>query len=162
MSDFGGWAIDVQLFLWMEQNIASGSRVVELGSGKGTGPLSETYELTSIEHNLQWLGYCPTTSYVHAPLVDGWYDAECVEHALEQSGDYVAVLIDGPPGAFRKGMADYLDIFNKDAIYIVDDAQRPGEQWLMGEMNEWLGYKPVMHNCDKGSFAVYNPLDRGE
>ena len=66
---------------------------MELGSGSGTGYLSEKYNMISVENNPEFLNlenskyiYAPIKEYIDSPFEGekGWYDAKILEKELPQ------------------------------------------------------------------------------
>ena len=47
----GGWAISFEVVRFISTIIKPGDLILELGSGSGTGYLSEKYSMTSVENN---------------------------------------------------------------------------------------------------------------
>lgn len=126
--ELGGWAIGEALFNWIKTNLPAGSKILEFGSGQGSAALSETYNVTSVEHDERWLNAYEGINYVWAPIVDGWYDTSLFD---ELSNDYDLILVDGPPGTIgRSKILDYFGRLNPDAIVIFDDTDRDDEQIL--------------------------------
>ena len=64
----GGWAISQEVVNVISNLIQPGSIILELGSGTGTGLLSENYQMISIENNPEFLDL-EDTRYIHAPIV---------------------------------------------------------------------------------------------
>ena len=133
-SSGSGWELPEKGFLWIEENIPFGSRIVELGSGDGSNRLSEHYELWSIEHDENWIGLCPC-NYIHAEVKpyskdgeDGlWYNPEKIKNALPD--DYSLIIIDGPPSTIgRRGILSHQELFNWNCYVLVDDTHRPEEK----------------------------------
>lgn len=123
---FGGWAISKELFDWILENIPTGSTILELGSGNGTKELVKFYNVYSVEHDIRWVDLVPKSNYIHAPLVDGWYDIEVLKEKLPIS--YDLLLIDGPIGENRVNIMRYYDMFNKNVPIIIDDTNRENDK----------------------------------
>ena len=92
---FGNWAISEQCFDWMVENVPSGSKVLEFGSGIGTGELVKHFDMTSIEQDAFWMNGFSGSRYIHAPIVEDWYSWEALEEGNLEN-DYAMILIDGP------------------------------------------------------------------
>jgi hypothetical protein len=87
----------------------------------------------SIEHDGRYVGKYNST-YIHAPLVNGWYDVAAIQKGLPD--DYDVILIDGPVGeGNRIPILRYLDLFKWDRRWVVvDDTHRAGEIILFHEL----------------------------
>ncbi len=153
---FGGSGITKEVFDWITDNISVGKVIVELGAGDvSTKYLSERYELYSVEDVPKFCGKWAST-YIHAPLVDGWYDINILKEGLPER--FSLLLIDGPVkfSDFRPGVGDrlkildHLDLFDKDAIIIVDDTNRPAERNLLDALAQKTGKKKTVFS----SFGV--------
>lgn len=122
----GGWALGINTFNYLVNNFGNNSMtILELGSGTGTRELSKFFTMYSIEHDPQWLTYPPEiTTYIHAPLVDGWY---CVDTLRQNFVDkkYDILLIDGPPQGDRPNIEKHIDMFDSSVIWVFDDSERP-------------------------------------
>ena len=46
----GGWAISEQCFEWMIANVPAGSKVLEFGSGMGTGELVKHFDMVLFDN----------------------------------------------------------------------------------------------------------------
>ncbi len=134
--------------------------VVELGSGHGSAVLAaalpSSCRLMSIEHDERFLNLTTSSSYVHAPIAQGWYDAAKVRASLPH--DIVALVVDGPPGSLgngRLGLLDHLDLFQALVPMIIDDVNRPAEAQLANEIGRRRGQPVHIHQLGGGrAFAV--------
>ena len=149
----GSWAIEPNLFLYIVENLQPGYKILELGSGSGTVFLSENYNVTSIEHNADFVGLSKKSAYIHAPIIDDWYDVE----KLKDLPEYDLLLIDGPSS--REGdriwLIQHLDLFNiKDQIIIIDDVNRQGEFDLMVALGAILNRPFMIHKGEDKDFGV--------
>jgi hypothetical protein len=120
--NLNGWAISTELFNWILENIPKGSTILELGSGRGTRELVKHYNVYSVEHDKKWLNLVPQSIYIHAPLVDNWYDVEILKELLPKK--YDVLLIDGPPAEKRVGVIKHSNLFKTDIPIIIDDSNR--------------------------------------
>jgi len=127
------WMLPQQVFEWIEENIPFGSTILEFGSGEGTKRLSVNYDLYSVEHNPEWIGFAKST-YIYAPirLSDkhpgeiGWYDIDRIKEKLPSKIDLM--IIDGPNGSIgRSGLLDHIEYFSWDFPIIIDDLHREKE-----------------------------------
>ena len=126
MSNLGGWAICQGVFSWIRSNLSVGSVFLEFGSGRGTIELTKYYNVYSVEQDSQWLGLAEKAEYIHAPIKDGWYDADILFKNLPE--EYDLILVDGPKGSGnRRGLAKHWDKLNTDVPIIMDDTNRAKE-----------------------------------
>ena len=94
MTALGPWALPAEVFRFLGRCLPKGSTILELGSGEGTAVLAKDYTVYSVEHNPEYLGR-HDTHYIHAPLINGWYDPEAVRAGLPDH--YDCLIVDGPP-----------------------------------------------------------------
>ena len=159
-----GFLMCNEIHEWIEDNIPKGSTVLELGSGKGTIRLVDSYTVYSIEHSKKWMNRYGS-NYIYAPINDGWYDVEAIKKGIPDH--YDVLLIDGPPrkiegiGKVGRGKFFYnMDLFNTDVPIIVDDSDRGREMKLLDEMAEKLGrsyknHKGRDHRGKGTMFAIF-------
>ena len=103
----GGWNISHQLYEWTVANLPPGRTILELGSGAGTALLARRWTVYSVEHDSRFVGRYDST-YIEAPIVNGWYDADILRTALPSG--YDLLLVDGPPAHIgRRGLIDHLE-----------------------------------------------------
>ena len=147
----GGWSITQELLDAMLQEVPTGT-LLELGSGFGTGVLSEHYQVYSVEHDEKWTGVFDT-NYIFAPIVRSWYDISILSRELPES--YDLILVDGPTGAIgRRGFADNLNLFRDDVPIFFDDLERPAEMSLALEVSQKLGGGLIVSKLGEKSFGV--------
>ncbi len=128
--------------------------VVELGSGPGTMRLAVLCRgrLWSVEHDETWLEKYPVTTYIHAPIVDGWYDRTALEAALPKS--IGALIVDGPPQKIgRKGLLANLDLFG-DVPMFIDDTHREDEFNMATEIALRRGVEVDAHMFGNRGFTA--------
>ena len=130
-SNLGHWSIDKECLDKIRELLPEGSAILELGSGAGTGALSEYYTMYSIEHDSVFIGKYKST-YIYAPAKRVnedviWYDPDC----LKVLPNYDMILVDGPPGNLsknpRSGFRLFSHLFNMDVLIICDDVNRENE-----------------------------------
>ncbi|MDT9234057.1 tetratricopeptide repeat protein [Limnospira sp. PMC 917.15] len=152
VDNLNGWAISEDLFLYIIETLPMGSTILELGSGTGTLELSKYYKMVSIEHNQDWLNKY-NSHYIYAPLVDDmWYNGDVLGRKLRNI-DYQLILVDGPPQHRRKGILNYLDLFNWNVPVIVDDINRQYDMDVAIALAKHLGKIPTVYKDNK-YFAV--------
>ena len=124
-----GWALDPVVTDWIVKNVPSGSTILEMGSGEGTGFLAEAgFKMISIEHGDIWIDKYDST-YVYAPidLKARWYDPKIVEKAVTGL-HYDLLLVDGPTSCRdygRKALVNHIHLFNTSIPMIFDDTATP-------------------------------------
>lgn len=159
-SSFGGFAISKELFDWIISNIPENSTILELGSGHGTKELVKKYKVFSVEHDEQWLNLEPLSTYIHAPLKDGWFDREII--IKEMPKYYDVLLIDGPPNGYRKNIIKNYDLFKNVKCIIVDDTNRNDDmeiaKFIINQVN--CNYYEIESEDKK--FIIINVLENGE
>jgi len=139
-------------FEWIFAHLPKRAKIVELGSGKGTERLSERFKMISIEDNPDWIGKYNST-YIHAPIKDGWYDRDYLEGKIPQ--DYNLLIIDGPSGSIgRLGILNNLDLFNIKNQMLVDDIHRPDEAKLLEQLEKITGRKANTMRQKAGSLGI--------
>lgn len=135
----GGWAIGENLFQWIYSNIPHGSKILEFGSGAGSHELARFYEMHCVEHSEVWLNKYPNINYYFAPIVDGWFDRDVIQHLPQ---DYALLLIDSPPAIIgRGGFIKVAHRFNMKPPVIVDDTHRMDDLALATSLSEQYGKK---------------------
>ena len=165
----GGWAFDIAVIEWIREHLASGSTILELGSGPGTGVLAERYRMFSVENSLDWVGKYDST-YIHAPLVGGrgpircrtarrwaWYDTDVLRR--EMPSEYDMILVDGPPGFIgRGGFLTNIHLFRRDVPILLDDTNRPEDAALRDRVAAAIGRDWEEFECaSKKCFTVIVP-----
>lgn len=149
---FGGWAIDEEVYEAIKTLIKPGSTILELGSGDGTSELLKLYKVFSIEHDQKWVNKYKST-YIYAPIKNGWYDAEIVKKELP--GHYDLILVDGPPGNIgRHGFFTNLELFNTSIPIIFDDVNRKPEYDLMVAVAKQLNKQFTVFSSKKKQFGI--------
>jgi len=136
--NFGGSGISESMYKWIKEHLPSGSHILELGSGDvSTQHLSKTYRMTSVEDKAEFLNRHPSR-YIHAPLVNGWFDTAVLETQLPS--DYDLILVDGPVGSEpRAGFIKNLRLFKTNVPIIVDDTWREVEKQMAVDLAVELG-----------------------
>lgn len=154
-SPFGGWAISRQLFDWLVDALPEKSTILELGSGCGTKQLAKHFRMISVEHNPDFVGLHDST-YIYAPIVDGWYDAVIIRDALSRlSVRYDLLLIDGPPKQIgRAGVLRNLGLFDLTKPIVLDDVHRAPEKQLLEDLAKRVGRRHKIFSDRIKSFGV--------
>jgi hypothetical protein len=140
--ELGDWAITEGLYRFIRKVLPEGSTILELGSGIGTGRLSEHYKMISVEHDVDYLDLYPSV-YIHAPIKEHkalknheystfWYDADILRPQLKGL-KYDLLLVDGPP-VDRAGFVKYFDMFDPDVIIVFDDVNRRRDNKVMNSV----------------------------
>jgi hypothetical protein len=161
--EFGAWAMERQLYDYIRKILPTGSTILELGSGTTTDLMAEHYTMYSVEHDEKWVDKYNST-YLHVPLCDhkpikghrytNWYDANILREKLK-GVKYDLLLIDGPPVS-RSGFFKYMDLFDSNAIWIFDDAHRPGERKVINSVASKLKRPWVTYHGNAKTFSVIN------
>ena len=153
MSNLGGWSICQGVFSWIRSNIPEGSTILEFGSGRGTIELTKYYNVYSVEQDSQWLGLAEKAEYIHAPIKDGWYDADILFKNLPEEYDFI--LVDGPKGSGnRSGLAKHWDKLNTDVPILMDDTNRMNEYNFALESSRALNKNVEFLKGDGKGFAI--------
>lgn len=154
-SPFGGWAISEQLFDWLLEVLPEKSMILELGSGSGTQQLAKYFRMVSVEHNPDFVGLYDST-YIYAPIVNGWYDAAIIGEALSRlSVRYDLLLVDGPPQQIgRAGILQNLELFDLTKPMVIDDVHRASEKQLLEILAQRAGRECQIFADSTKSFGV--------
>ncbi len=161
-SALGGFAISVELFMYIYDNIEHGKNILELGSGSATQELAKYFTMYSIEHDTYWMDKYETT-YIYAPIKNygshRWFNIDFLKNKL--SFDYEMILIDGPPGPIgRYGFNHHLNLFNTNVMMIFDDVQRGAELRLLKDVARKLHRPYKIIRCKDGKhFGVMKPIN---
>lgn len=151
-----GYMISKELYEWILDRLPKGSRILELGSGDGTKLLAKDYDMFSIENNKEWVNKYDSI-YIHAPIVNGWFDVNVLKQRLPK--DYDLILVDAPP-AFteeaRMGFYHHIELFRTDVPIIIDDTHRAGEKRLANNLQKHLGKKYKEVKCSNKSFCIFD------
>ncbi len=153
---FGGWSITEELFDYIQTHLPQGSTILELGSGWASGQLSKNYTVYSIENNPYWLNRFKT-NYIHAPIVNKWYDVEVIRTSLPDN--YDLILVDGPLGRIgREGFIENISLFNtQNKLIIVDDVDRKAEYKLLMDLAQHLNRNTEIYSGGGKQFGVLLP-----
>ncbi len=139
----GGWSFEPELYHFLRENLLDGKTILELGSGRGTGVLSNHYKMISIEHDDRFINRYNST-YIHAPMQYHWYDIRVVErNVVPLWGEYDCILVDGPPGhisRYRIGFLENITMFDVSKLIVVDDTNRNGERVLFEGIFDYCNF----------------------
>jgi len=136
---------------WIIENIKSDEIILEIGAGlTSTKFLSKYWKTYSVEQDKRWMAIAnDKINYIHAPLVDGWYDVNVLQQQLPTK--YSMILIDGPVYGDREKIIDNIDLFNiKDTVIVVDDTYREKERNIVNELFK-LGKNIIFEGTEGGS-----------
>ena len=123
-------------------------KLLEIGSGIGTAHwVAAGYDVTAIEHDIEWVNSCGGAVYHHAPLQGAYYDTNIIRPLLSHNHDIW--IIDGPPGILsdRTEIIKILeDKHNPHGItfprvVVVDDCQREDGLVIASY------FFKIFHNC---------------
>lgn len=152
IKNLDGWAISLEAFQWIRENIKEGSTILELGSGTGTFELTKLYKVYSVEHLEKWVGLCKDTNYIYSPLVNGWYNREILKEKLPKK--YDLLLVDGPIKQDRLNFFKNSDLFNKNIPILFDDTQRENLYQLVEEFSKKEGKEILNFDSKDKKFSV--------
>jgi O-antigen biosynthesis protein len=144
--DFSEGNLSPSVLQWLIANVKHGEQILEFGSGKSSRELAKFFDVTSIEHNVDYADYSySNVKYVIAPLENGTYSNQIIRPVLDHQ--YSVVILDGPPAYqwenrfSRLGFLKTKNSLAGNPILVIDDAQRVGEFYIVlktGLMNKQL------------------------
>ncbi len=145
---------------WIGERLAAmraTGTVVELGSGHGTARLSAALpphcNLMSIEHDERFVDLVAGSKYVHARIVNGWYNRVKVKSMLPHPSKICALIVDGPPAKVGKGrtaLLDHLDLFPPLVPILLDDVNRTAEMLMAKEIGQRRKQRVYLHHSSGG------------
>ncbi len=143
---FGGWSISRELYDWLCENIPPGKTILELGSGAGTEELVKRWKVYSVEHDPDYIGKVPESNYIHAPIVNGWY-----EYGWVEDFQYHCLIVDGPPAALgRQNFIKRMGLFNEEVPWVFDDMHRMSDLRAAAKVASVRGTNLELHRCADG------------
>lgn len=120
------WAISEEMLQWLLKNLEKEKTILEFGSGFGTIELTKFWKVYSVEQNQRFINVAPDSNYIHAPIVNGWYDVNLVFDNIPK--EYDLLIVDGPAGTGnREGIESYWGKLNLNVPIIMDDTHRTKE-----------------------------------
>jgi hypothetical protein len=144
---------------WIIQHIEHGSNMLEFGSGQGTSLFTKYFNVTSIEHDNKFVGLAKESNYIHAPIVNGWYDIEELTQLKDKV--YDVILVDGPTGVIgRSGFIKNMGLFNLNTIIVMDDLNRVAELSIFNQTVKLLGNPTIeiFTGVDRDFGIIYNKI----
>lgn len=159
-------ALSNEVIEFIKENLPKDSTILEFGSGRGTEILSKTFNMLSVEENLDWVDRYDS-EYLHAEIKEDWYDIEKVNNFIKDKS-YDLVLIDGPADGDRNKIAELISNgklkVNTNVSFLIDDAEREGGADLMAYFCKILNrdgdvliYKDVLNK--KHAFAYFEEIE---
>ena len=155
---YGSYSVDRELIDQMRNIVPSGT-LLEFGSGRATEIFSKHYKVYSVEENSEWLNKYAST-YIHAPIKDGWYDRTILEKELPDN--YDVILVDGPTSPeslgrqnIRQQFLTHIDLFNTKVPIFVDDIHREAEASLLDSLSNELGRTTTIIEAKSGAKFGY-------
>jgi hypothetical protein len=120
---FGNWSIESELYQWLVDNLEENKLLIEMGSGNTTSELIKKWNVISIEEDIYWVNKFHE-NYIHAPIINGWYDFDVIKNQLPAKID--ALLVDGPAHGERMDLVDKIEFFMEKSpeIIVFDDTKR--------------------------------------
>ena len=111
-----------ELYYAIRLLVKPGSKVLELGSGRGSTPaLAPIYDLRSIEHKPDFVGmYNNKENYIYIPLGEmSFYERSLIKKI---DFKYDLLLVDGPDEENRpEAFMNNCDLFDKNVPWVFDD-----------------------------------------
>lgn len=148
---WGGSGIEKSLFDFVKSQIKKEDTIIEFGSGYcSTKAFASLCTLYSIDDNKGYQNIFDNVNYIHAPIINGWYDSEIIIKNIPSQ--YSLIFVDGPAGSGnRNGILNNLHIF-KDVPFIVHDTYRAEEERLAKNIASKLNKTCKFYN-DKDYWA---------
>ena len=131
------WSINKQAMLYILKELSKNNKtILEFGSGNTTELLSECFDVTSVEENIEWVNKFDS-EYIYAPIKNDWYNLDSLKKSGIENKKFDIIIIDGPAHGKRHGFLDNLDFFNiKDSMIIIDDIERDDDATLLKKIEE--------------------------
>jgi len=138
---WGGSGIEKILFDHICDLLPEGKTILEFGSGYvSTGAFRSRYNVISIDQDKQYQNIYDGVTYIHAPLVDGWFDPFEIHSKL--NSNYDLIFIDAPSGSGnRHGFVDHLYMFKTNIPIVIHDTYRSSEIDLCLSLEKKLNKK---------------------
>jgi glycosyltransferase involved in cell wall biosynthesis len=150
--NLNGRAIPSEMMDWILNNVPKGSTILELGSGNGTKELVKNYKVYSVEHDENWINIAPESTYIHAPIVDNWYDVNVLKEQLPT--DYDLLIIDGPIRLMRINFLKNYHLFRNDVTILIDDTNRPDDKKMALNLTNILNKKHIEIKSSNKNFMI--------
>lgn len=153
LNNLDHWSMSIEGFDWILENITKGSKILEIGAGKGTIELNRFYDVTTIENAPEWVNSVEGVNYIYAPLVNRWYNVDILKNELPLKYDFL--IIDGPKGSpNRVPMLKHLDLFYLDCPILIDDVHAKESLHIAQTLSLQLNRTLTVHNGWQKKFAT--------
>jgi hypothetical protein len=151
---WGGSGIEKILFDHICDLLPEGKTILEFGSGYiSTAAFSSRYNVISIDQDKEYQNKFEGVTYIHAPLVDGWFDPFEIHSKLQHT--YDLIFIDAPSGTGnRSGFLAHMAMFKLTVPIIVHDTYRQAEIDLALDIAKVLRKKAEFFNKGGDNWAL--------
>jgi hypothetical protein len=151
---WGGSGIEKIVFDHICDLLPEGKTILEFGSGYvSTGAFSTRYNVISIDQDQEYQNKFAGVTYIHAPLIDGWFDPFEIHSKLQHN--YDLIFVDAPSGSGnRSGFLTNLALFKLTVPIIIHDTYRTSEIDLALGIGKALKKKPEFFNKGGDSWAL--------
>jgi hypothetical protein len=153
LNNLDNWSMSIEGFNWILENITKGSKILEIGAGKGTIELNRFYNVTTVENDKRWVGSVEGVEYIYAPLDPKWYKIENLKNKLPKK--YDLLIIDGPQGSpNRIPILDNLNLFYLECPILIDDVHAEASLHIAEVLAKKLNRELTVHKGWQKKFAT--------